>query len=176
MRSCADGAALLAAAVLAAAVLACSVASPETEVRQSLARLGHAGFAGGAHVRLERATFADVTVSMDGGRARVVAMVEASGRARDVALAYVGREAFAMEPCPAARWCLAEGTLPALEAVVAALEQAPRSPRARVVAWQVRVERDAATVGEDYELDGRRLRARWEVGRRGEGWRVVAPP
>jgi hypothetical protein len=146
-------------------------------VKEALAGLGRTGLrAGGAPVELERAAFADVTVSVEGGRARVVAMVEASGRAREVALVYVGREAFEMERCAATRWCVAGGALPALSGVVAALEAAPRGPGARVVAWQVRAERETATVGEDYEVEGRRLRARWEVGRRGGAWRVVAGP
>lgn len=172
MRSCASRPALL-----AAALVACSVASPETEVKQALAHLAGTGLrGGGAPIELERAAFADVTVSMEGGRARVLAMVEADGRSHDVALSYVGREAFEMERCAASRWCIAGGELPALAGVVRALERAPRGPGARVVAWQVRVERDAAAVGEDYEVEGRRLRARWEVGKGREGWKVVGGP
>ncbi len=50
--------------------------------------------------------------------------------------------------------------------------------RVRIQAWQIRVERDRAEVGEDYEIavEGRppaRLRARYTLGRDGERWRFV---
>jgi hypothetical protein len=173
LRSCADRGALA-----LAALLACSAASPETEVREALARTGAAELpaAGGAPLVLRRLRFGDVAVSMDGPRALVLAVVEADGAAGadGPALAYVGREAFAMERCRMRRWCLAD--LPALRGVVAALREAPRDPGARVVAWQVRVERDAATAGEDYELGGRAVRTVRHLRRDGGGWRVVASP
>jgi hypothetical protein len=51
--------------------------------------------------------------------------------------------------------------------------------RMRVAAWQVRVERDRALVGEDYTLevgDGppRTLRARYELLREGDRWTIVS--
>jgi len=167
------------AALVAAALLACSVASPETQVKEALARLGPVELAAGgpAHVSLERVRFADVVVSLDGPRALVLAVVEADGRAGGgdgPALAYVGREAFVMERCQGPRWCLDRGGLPALGGVLAALREVPREPGARVVAWQVRVERDAATAGEDYEVAGRRLRVRRELRRDGGAWAVSA--
>jgi hypothetical protein len=172
LRSCAE---LL--APLGVALLACSAASPETEVKEALARAGAIELPSGGDERLvlERVHFADVTVSMDGARALVLAVVEADGRAGEggPALAYVGREAFSMERCAARRWCLSD--LPALRGVVSALRQAPREPSARVVAWQVRVERDTAAAGEDYDVGGRRLRVRRELRRDGTGWRVVGP-
>lgn len=171
MRSCAELLAPL------AALLACSTASPETEVKEALARASAFELPTGGEERLllARVRFADVTVSMDGPRALVLAVVEADGRVGGgPALAYVGREAFSMERCAARRWCLAD--LPALRGVVSALRQAPRQQSARVVAWQVRVERDAATAGEDYELGGRRLRVRRELRRDGAAWRVVGAP
>ena len=177
MRSCAERAARLAPA-LAVALLACSATSPETEVKEALARAGTAELppGGPAALVLRRLSFGDVTVSMDGSRALVLAVVEAEGTAGGggPALAYVGREAFSMERCPARRWCLSD--LPALRGVVSALREAPREASARVVAWQVRVERDAATVGEDYEVSGRRLRVRRELRREAGGWRVVTSP
>jgi hypothetical protein len=173
LRSCAEQRALV-----AAALLACSAASPETEVKEALARFGAAELpaAGAAPVVLRHVRFGDVTVSMDGPRALVLAVVEADGAAGGPAVAYVGREAFAMERCPTRRWCLTD--LPALRGVLSALRAAPRDPGARVVAWQVRVERDAASAGEDYELGGRRLRLRRELRRDGDGdgWRVVGSP
>ncbi|ACG74660.1 conserved hypothetical protein [Anaeromyxobacter sp. K] len=50
--------------------------------------------------------------------------------------------------------------------------------RVRISAWQIRVERDRAEVGEDYELvrEGRaaeRRRARYVLAREGERWRFV---
>jgi hypothetical protein len=164
-----------AAALAWAALLACSAASPETEVKEALARLGEADLpAGGpAAVALRHLRFSDVTVSMDGPRALVLAVVEADGTAGEggPAVTYVGREAFSMERCASSRWCLSD--LPAVTAVVSALRAAPREAGARVQAWQVRVERDAATAGEDYEVEGRRLRVRRELRRDASGWRLV---
>jgi hypothetical protein len=182
-------------AALAAALLACAVTSPETEVKEALARLAPVELeAGGARVALARASFSDVAVSMDGPRALVVAVVEADGRTTlpgaAPALAYVGREAFAMVRCAGRGWCLAPDALAGLRGVVAALAAAPRAEGARVVAWQVRVERDAAEAGEDYEaVDGRssgaearaggaprRLRARHALARDAAGWRLAPAP
>jgi hypothetical protein len=59
-------------------------------------------------------------------------------------------------------------------------EDLPHGPaaRVRIQAWQIRVERDRAEVGEDYaiELAGRppaALRARYVLAREGERWRFV---
>jgi hypothetical protein len=174
------------ALLAAAALLGCSVAGPETEIKEALARLAPLEMAagGGATVALARVSFSDVAVSMDGARALVVAVVEADGRVRlaggEPALAYVGREAFAMERCAGARWCLSGSALAGLRGVVAALAAAPRAEDARVVAWQVRVERDGAEAGEDYEaMEGgapRRLRARRVLARAGAAWRLLPPP
>jgi hypothetical protein len=154
-------------------------------VKEALARLGPIEVeAGGARVALARASFSDVVVSLDGPRALVVAVVQADGQVRlpgaEPSLAYVGRESFAMERCADRRWCLAPDALAGVRGVVAALAAAPRAEGGRPVAWQVRVERDAAEAGEDYEvLEGgtpRRLRARHALAREGGGWRMVAPP
>jgi hypothetical protein len=55
------------------------------------------------------------------------------------------------------------------------------SPRARFQprAWQIRIERDSAQVGEDYEIqvgsgEARRLRGRFELRDDGGGWRFTA--
>jgi hypothetical protein len=127
-----------------------------------------------------RAAFRDVEVAADGGRAQVLAVVDADGRVRlpgaDVALGYVGREAFELERCARARWCPAGPALPALAGVVAALAAARPEGR-RPVAWQIRVERDRALVGEDAEGPGgvRALRATLELVRDGDRWRLAAP-
>jgi len=151
------------AAVLALAgtlLAACSVRSPATEVKDALSRLSRLEVpdTGGARLELDRVRFADVTVSMDGPRALVIAVVEAEGRARtDVgapSITYVGREAFVMERCAKAGWCPVGTPLPALRGVVSALAEAPRAPGVRVTAWQIRIERGVASAGEDYEGPG----------------------
>jgi hypothetical protein len=163
------------AAGLLALAAACSVASPETEVREALARVRAPDLRGaGDALALERVSFADVAVSMDGPRALVVAFVEAEGRAPGGAaspsFAYRGREAFVVERCPSARWCVAGA---ALSAVLRALAAAPRPDGARVLAWQIRVERETASVGEDYEVAGERRRETRALRREGEGWRLA---
>jgi hypothetical protein len=111
-----------------------------------------------------------------------VAVVEADGRVRaggrEVALRYVGREAFAMERCAGRRWCPAGAQLPALAGVVEALVAAPRPDGRLPVAWQIRIERDRATAGEDAEgpEGGPVARAVFELARAGEGWKVAAGP
>jgi hypothetical protein len=163
--------------------LSCSVASPATEIREALAAAAPVELAAGsARVVLSRATFHDVEVAAEGGRARVLAVVDADGRVRlddgrEVALGYVGREAFEMERCPEARWCPAGSPLPALAGVVAALAAAPRDGWRWPVAWQVRVERDRATVGEDAEGVGgvKPRRGAYDLVREGAGWRLAPP-
>jgi hypothetical protein len=158
--------------------LASLARSPETQVKDALARLDHLDGleAGLARIDLSRLALEDVAVAMEGGRARVLAIAEADGRVRfgaeAPALAYVGREAFEVERCAApGGWCPAEGALPALRGVVAALAAAPRPEGARVVAWQIRIERDVASAGEDREVSAapggepRRLRATWSLRR-----------
>ena len=165
-----------------AVLLSCSVASPATEVREALARAAPLEVAAwAASIAVARADFRDVEVSAEGGRARVLAVVDADGRVRmggrDVALGYVGREAFEMERCAASRWCPVGPPLPALAGVVAALAAAPRAPGRRPVAWQIRIERVRAVGGEDAEGPGgaRSPRGALELVRGDAGWRVVAP-
>ncbi len=124
MRRCADPGrrAPLAAALGAAALLACTVASPATEVKEALARLGPVEVdAGGTRVALGRVSFSDVVVSMDGPHALVLAVVQADGTVRlagaEPSIAYVGREAFRMERCAGPRWCLAPDALAALRSI-----------------------------------------------------------
>ncbi len=137
--------------------------------------------AGDARILLSRATFADVEVSLDGARARVVAVVDADGRVsaggREVRVGYVGREAFEMERCRGARWCAAGAPLPALAGVVEAIAAAPRPDGRRPVAWQIRVERDRASVGEDAagRDGGRAPRGVVALVRDGARWRIAAP-
>ena len=166
-----------------AALLSCSVASPATEIREALAR--EAPFevaAGPARVAIARASFRDVEISEEGGRARVLAVVDADGRVRldgaEVALGYVGREAFEMERCGRARWCPSGEPLPALAGVVAALAAAPRAAGRRPLAWQIRGERARAVVGEDAEGPGeaRSPRGAHDLVHTGDGWRLAAPP
>jgi hypothetical protein len=168
--------------VLLAAVAACSVSSPKTEIVDALARAAPFDVpAGAARVQVTRASFRDVEVAVEGGRAQVLAVVDADGSARldggAVALGYIGREAFELERCVAARWCPAGPALPALGAVVAALAAAPRPADRRPVAWQIRVERDRALVGEDAVRPGGApaTRGALELVRDGGTWRLAAP-
>jgi hypothetical protein len=161
-----------------------SVESPEREATAAAAKLSRleALSAGDARLDLDALALRDVTVAMDGALALVVAVADADGRARfdgqAPTVSYVGRERFAMERCPGARWCPEDGVLEALRGVVGALVHAPRPTGARILAWQIRVERDTATAGEDHEVgEGtatRRARASFAL-RRGEaGWALVS--
>jgi hypothetical protein len=170
-------------APLALALAACSVASPSTEVKESLARAAPLAIDSGAiRVDVARAVFSDVTVAPEGDRARVLAVVDADGRVRapglDVALAYLGREALELERCGRGRWCPVGPALPGLAGVVAAVAGAPRPEGRRPVAWQVRIERDRATVGEDAAGPdgGPALRAVLDLVPDGARWRIAAPP
>lgn len=170
------GAAL--AAGVALLLAGCAVRSPETEARDAVLRLSRVEIAdaGGARVDLGSVRFADVVVSMDGARALVVAIVEATGRARldgaEPEISYVGREAFAMERCSRSRWCPVGTPLPALRGLVAALASAPREPGVRPLSWQIRVERGRARVGEDRETPAGPARVLRAVVLAGEVWRV----
>jgi hypothetical protein len=205
-----------------------AVTSPETQVKAALARQDRArvpdvyGFRAGGTTSLRSVRYSDVAVSLDGGNARVIALVEADGdvawqqeRAR---LTYVGREAFGMSRCSTAGWCADGRQFAGVKGVLATLfrredafngrdseayarlvseryagaggkpallarlredlREGPRA-RARIVAWQIRVERDRAIVGEDYELvigedAPRTLRARYELAREGERWAILS--
>jgi hypothetical protein len=169
-------------AVSLTVVLGCSVASPKTEIREALARAAPFALAAGpARVEVGRAVYRDVEVSAEGGRAQVLAVVDADGQVRlaggDVALGYVGREAFELERC-ARGWCPTGAALPALAGVVAALATAPREEGRRPVAWQIRVERDHGLVGEDAVGPGgaRVARGAFDLVRGVDGWRLAAPP
>ena len=182
----------LAGVALAAAVFLASrgglptAASPEREASAAAAKLARLEglSAGDARLDLDDLALRDVTVAMDGARALVIAVADADGRARfdgqAPKVSYVGRERFAMERCAGAGFCPEDGVLEALRGVVAALVHAPRPPGARILAWQIRVERDTAAAGEDHELGegtgARRARASFAL-RRGEaGWAVAPDP
>ncbi|HET6439833.1 MAG TPA: nuclear transport factor 2 family protein [Anaeromyxobacter sp.] len=205
--------------------LSIATAAPETQVKEALAHQDRAsleevyGFHAGGTAELHPVRFADVTVEVEQGRARVLAVVEARGRvvwhAERADLSYVGREAFSMTPCTIALWCGdgqqfagLRGVLSALfrradaaagrdlgaagrlvsdayaepggkPALLARLAEEFRAPplEIHVRAWQIRVERDRAEVGEDYQVsgagEGGRRRARYVLSREGERWRFV---
>jgi hypothetical protein len=166
--------------------LSFALESPEARARAAAAALAgtRALDAGPARLELEELRLAEIAVAVDGPRARVVAVAEGGGRARFAGqaptFAYVGREAFLLERCAGAGFCPAEAPLPALRGVVAALAGAPRAAGTRVLAWQIRVERDRATAGEDLEVaDGaavRRLREVRALRREADGgWALAAP-
>jgi hypothetical protein len=203
-----------------------AAAGPETQVREALAHQNRAaladvyGFMAGGTAQLQPVRFADVTVSMDEGAARVLAVVEAQGkvvwREQKADVSYVGREAFRMTRCKIALWCgdgdqfarlrgvltalfrradaastrdlaaagrlvsdgyAGEGGKPALLARLGRDFRAP-APEVHLRTWQIRVERDRAQVGEDYDLvePGRapqRLRARYTLALEDDRWRFV---
>jgi hypothetical protein len=159
----------------------CSVSSPATEIREVLARPAPIAVAAGrARIALTRADFRDVEVAAERGRARVLAVVDADGAVSlgggEVALGYLGREDFEMVRCEGARWC-ATSPVPALAGVVEALAAAPTEAGRRPMAWQIRVERDRATVGEDAAGPGGAPAPRrtLDLVRDGARWRLAAP-
>jgi len=205
--------------------------SPETQVRKALAAQGRAhledvyGWKAGGTLELVPVRYSDVVPDVvpdvEGGRATVVALLDAEGKAvwRDQAamVSYVGRERFHMKPCKIALWCAEGDQFARLRSVLRTLfrrldavhggdaaavaslaapdyrdgqtdrealqarlkrELAAPRPGVRVLGWQIRVDRDSAEVGEDYEDPDVRhqgggrgaFRARYRLERRGERW------
>jgi hypothetical protein len=113
-------AAAVAAWVFSARFASCgtSLEAPETQIRKALASQNRAhlddvyGFHAGGTVELSSVRFDDVAPFVEKGRATVVAMLTAEGRAawrdQQATLSYIGRERFHMKPCSIALWC-AEG-------------------------------------------------------------------
>lgn len=223
------GALALAAAVAAwlswgrIASCAPAIREPAEQIREALAHQERAhlddvyGFHAGGTAELAPVRYADVTSSVEGGRATVAAMLDAEGRVawRDQAarLSYLGRERFHMKPCSIALWCAEGDQFDRLRGVLLVLfrrhdaaerrepgalahlvadgyasrgeDRAAATARlarelatpshARVVAWQIRVDRDAAEVGEDLEVTPqgaapRRERRVYHLVREGERW------
>jgi len=204
-----------------------SLESPETQVRKALANQTRAhledvyGFQAGGTLELVPVRYSDVVPVVDGGRASVVAMLDAEGRVswrdRRAEVSYLGRERFHMKPCSIALWCAEGDQFSQLRGVMRALfrrldavegrdlpaygmlvaddyrdagldrrallerlggELARPGPAARVLRWQIRVDRDEAEVGEDREVPApggeRASRARYRLVRRGERWLFAA--
>jgi hypothetical protein len=143
-------------------------AGGERQVRDALANQVRAhledvyGFRAGGTLELSPVRYAEVSAVVEGGEATVVALLEVEGRAawRDqaAAVSYIGRERFKMRPCAIAGWCAEgeqfqrlRGLLLALFRRHDALAAAALPARRRVLAWQIRAERDTAEVGEDRE-------------------------
>lgn len=210
---------------LASFELSVAAAGPETQVREALAHQDRAalsdvyGFRAGGTAELRPVRFAEVHVAMEGGRALVLAVVEAQGtvrwRAEQAELRYVGREAFRMEACSIARWCADGEQFARLRGVLTALlrredaaatrdvdaaarmvsdaylapggkaalldrlrgEFGAPAPERHVRAWQIRVERERAQAGEDYEQVGgdgpERRRAVYALALEGDRWVFV---
>ena len=202
-----------------------AAAGPETQVKEALAHQDRAalddvyGFRAGGTAALRSVRFADVSVSVEEGKAQVLAVVEALGtvvwRSEKAELSYVGREEFGMTPCSIALWCAdgeqfarLRGVLTALfrqadaataqdveaagrlaseayagpggkRALLVRLAQdfGARPADAHVTAWQIRVERDRAEVGEDAEWPAagarERRRAFYTLVREDGRWRFV---
>jgi len=134
-------------------------------------------------VELPRVAYRDVAAAVEAGKATAVAMVEAEGAAafdgQAPAVSYLGREVVALVPCAGAGWCAA-APLPRLGEVLVALRRRHQAlsraePGRRVQAWQIRVERERAEVGEDRESPGptggpARARSRFTLRREGGAW------
>jgi len=167
-------------------------AAGELGVRGALARQDRIRVQGAAgrprlDIDLHPVAFREVSATFEGGRATVVALVEAEGRVAwgqgGADLSYIGREAFRMRPCPQGL-CPEPDQVARLAGVLAALlgrqeALAATSPGRRVLAWQIRVERDTAEVGEDLEVPGEsgapvRERARLSLRLAGGRW-TIAP-
>lgn len=161
-------------------------AGGEDQVRASLAARTALRFQAGEppmSIDLPRVSYRDVAASVEAGRATAVTMVEAEGAAafdgQAPQLSYLGREVVKLAPCAADGWC-AESPLPRLAEVLQVLRRrhqalAGAEPGRRVRAWQIRVERDTAEVGEDREAasaDGppTRARSRFQLRRSGATW------
>lgn len=143
------------------------LAGGEAGVRQALARQAGARVDGGAGqdglaLDLSPLRFSEVSALVEGGRATVVAVLDAEGTAsfpgESVPVSYIGRERFHMRACGAA-WCAEPDQLERLRGVLGALLRRHRAlasglPGRRVLAWQVRVEREVAEAGEDWEVPG----------------------
>jgi hypothetical protein len=197
---------------------------PETQVRQALANQVRAhledvyGWKAGGTLELSPVRYSEVVPDVEGGRATVVALLDAEGQAvwrdQSAAVSYIGREQFHMKPCKIALWCAEGDQFSRLRAVLrtlfrrldaaragdvpaqlalaapdyrdgatdaagldARLRRESASPRSglRVRAWQIRVDRDGAEVGEDTEEPGpggetRKARARYRLARLGDRW------
>ncbi len=212
-------AAAIAAWVFSGRLASCgtSLETSETQIRKALANQSRAhlddvyGFHAGGTVELQTVRFDGAASSLEKGRATVVAMLSAEGRAvwRDqrARLSYIGRERFHMKPCSIALWCAEGDQFDQLRGVLLSLFRrrdavehrdaealgrllSPRHPerartepsglpdQARVLGWQIRVERDGAEVGEDVELapagrEPRRERRLYRLERQGERWLFV---
>jgi len=217
-------AAAVAAWVFAGRLASCGTAfgSPETQIRKALANQTRAhlddvyGFHAGGTVELHSVRFDDVAPTVEKGRAIVVAMLSAEGRAvwrdQQARLSYLGRERFHMKPCSIALWCAEGDQFERLRGVLLALfrrrdaldrrdaealsrlisarhpsrgsipaaagELSGPNGRTRIVAWQIRIERDGAEVGEDVEIalagaEPRRARRLYRLERDGDRWLFV---
>lgn len=168
------------------------LAGGEAGVRRALARQGRAHLDAGAGadalaLDLSPLRFAEVSALVEGGRATVVAVLDTEGTAsfggQSVPLSYIGRERFHMRTCGAA-WCPEPDQLARLKGVLEALlrrhrELAAGHPGRRVMGWQVRVEREEAEAGEDWEVPragGTPERGRDRLSLRLEGGRWTPAP
>jgi hypothetical protein len=177
-RGLAPGARIAVALLLLGACSPPAWKGPEGQVRDALARLDRARLdplPGGARLALGSVRYLEPAISVEGGRATVAAMVDAAGEVRAgggaIALRYLGRERFHLRACDEG-WCAEGDELERLRGVLAALlAREPPAGGGRATAWQVRVERDGAQVGEDrVDADGRPVRRLVELASDGERW------
>ena len=176
-------AAAVAAWVFSGRVASCgaSLESPETQIRKALASQSRAhlddvyGFHAGGTVELHPVRFDDVAPSVERGRATVVAMLSAEGRAawrdQQARLSYLGRERFHMKPCSIALWCAEgdqferlRGVLLALFRRRDALERRDPDALARLVSPRRALRDPAARLAEESSRpDGRERVIGWQI-------------
>ncbi len=162
-----------------------AAAGAETQVKEALAHQDRAaladvyGFMAGGTAQLQPVRFGDVTVSVDQGKARVLAVVEARGRVvwrgEKADLSYVGRESFGMTRCKIALWCADGEQFARLRGVLTALFRRTDAAATRDVASAGRVVSDGyagpggkpallARLGRDFQAPVPRVHVRaWQI-------------
>jgi len=173
-----------------------SLQSPENQIRQALAHQDRAhledvyGWRAGGTLELTSVRYSEVVPDVapevvpdvKGGRATVVAQLDAEGRAvwRDqaAAVSYLGRERFHMKPCNIALWCAEGDQFARLRAVMRTLFRRLDAARAGDAAAQVALAaddyREGATDRAGLEARLRRDAASPRPGLRVRAWQIRA--
>jgi hypothetical protein len=169
-----------------------SLQSPENQIRQALAHQDRAhledvyGWRAGGTLELTPVRYSEVVPEVvpdvEGGRATVVAQLDAEGRAvwRDqaAAVSYIGRERFHMKPCKIALWCAEGDQFARLRAVMRTLFRRLDAARAGDPAAQVALAaddyREGATDRAGLDARLRRDSASPRPGLRVQAWQIRA--
>ncbi|MHB1843582.1 MAG: hypothetical protein ACYCWW_01940 [Deltaproteobacteria bacterium] len=150
-------------------------------MRRALERLAEEGptvpVAGLGELRLGPTLLSEVTVEVDGRRARALFRAEGAGRIQGIHVGYIGGEAAALELGAEGWRPVGSGLLPRLSGVLSALaaRHAQReAARAWPSAWILRVEGGKATVSEIVSTDGGEATERLELAQGPRGWQLGA--